>query len=53
MRARFADPGNLTPRVAKESDPRVGVNIVEVDGLHRYDLMVVCVLSRLHAIIVL
>jgi hypothetical protein len=30
-----ADPSNLTPRVAKETDTRVGVNIVEVDGLHR------------------
>ena len=31
----FNDPDNLTPRKSRSEDPRVKINIVEVDGVHR------------------
>ena len=32
----YVDPGNPTPRKPLVTDHRVNVNIVEVDGVHRY-----------------
>ncbi len=32
----MSDPSNATPRNAKLEDQRVKINVVEVDGVHRY-----------------